>query len=688
MNNTSDHTINDSVTPQSFIPPSAAKNEHRRRMRPWQWVGAMLLSITAIAIWFVFSAKSVVISSAHPSAIISTNGLWHLTLADHRLMLPGNYQIDATLADHFTISRDIAVTDEQNQVFELKFKPLPGHIKLNVSPQVKYYVLVDEMPTNAKHNVLSDVVAGTRVLQITAPNYFPVTTSVDVIGKRQTQQLDITLQPAWAQVTLTSSPSGASVMFDDKDIGTTPLTHQFIEGKHQLKFSKTGFINTQRSIDVIAQQALNAPLVALVQQPTQFTIAGVPSGVHVSLGDNYLGKTPLNINVSPGLNQPLLLVKDGYKSSRQQVNLMAGHPFETQYKLSPLTTNVTFEVMPKHATIHINDVNKGQANQTLTLPTTRQVVTIKATGYVDHTRIILPSQSQQQLISVTLKTPRQSQFEQLKPQIVSHTGSPLKLFKPNAIFTMGASRREQGRRANETSRKIKLDRPFYLGLKEITNQEFKQFKLKHSSGHIKGNSLNGQRQPVVSLSWIDAVSFCNWLSDKEGLTAAYDINNGQVVKFNSQANGYRLPSEAEWAWAARYDRNQMKKYQWGKTLPPRQGAGNFADVTGAPILGEILTNYNDKFIATAPVASFAPNQLGLFDIDGNVAEWVHDYYHIKTTLGNRAEHNPSGPTKGNHHVIRGSSWAHGTRTQLRLSYRDYGVDGRNDVGFRIARNAQ
>jgi len=67
---------------------------------------------------------------------------------------------------------------------------------------------------------------------------------------------------------------------------------------------------------------------------------------------------------------------------------------------------------------------------------------------------------------------------------------------------------------------------------------------------------------------------------------------------------------------------------------------------------------------------------------------LHDYYQIQTDLSLNTNKDPMGPESGNYHVIRGASWGHGTRTELRLSFRDYGKDKRNDLGFRIARNAQ
>ena len=87
------------------------------------------------------------------------------------------------------------------------------------------------------------------------------------------------------------------------------------------------------------------------------------------------------------------------------------------------------------------------------------------------------------------------------------------------------------------------------------------------------------------------------------------------------------------------------------------------------------------------MGSFPPNALGFFDLGGNVAEWVHDVYAIPPADA-PLERTPSGPPRGELHVILGSSFLHGTVTELRLSYRDYGTKPRPDVGFRVARYAE
>lgn len=251
---------------------------------------------------------------------------------------------------------------------------------------------------------------------------------------------------------------------------------------------------------------------------------------------------------------------------------------------------------------------------------------------------------------------------------------------------MGASRREAGRQANEILREVILNKPFYLAESEVTNAQFRQYEPSHTSKVVSTYTLDNNSQPAVNLTWNEAALYCNWLSEQEGLPLFYTVVKDTVTGFNAESIGYRMPSEAEWGWAARTigPDGALLKFPWGNELPPPINQGNYADLAAAGILSRIINNYNDGFPGSAPVASFAANQHGIFDLGGNVAEWVHDYYG-SGGLSNNNNTNPLGPSDGTYHVVRGSSWAHGTVTDLRLSYRDYSDEARDDVGFRIAR---
>ena len=345
------------------------------------------------------------------------------------------------------------------------------------------------------------------------------------------------------------------------------------------------------------------------------------------------------------------------------------------------------KVEPSDANLFVNGKQWGPVPPKLQLHAVAHRLEFKKSGYRPQTVQITPRPGFPQELKIALKKEGGS-LSAPTAMITAKNGYELKLIRPGS-YSMGASRREQGRRSNETLRKIKLLRPFYMGTKEVTNKEFKAFLAGHNSGTFKQKSLNRDDQPVVQITWEQAALFCNWLSARDSLPPAYETKDEQIVVIKPMTIGYRLPTEAEWEYCARYAGKQTaRKYPWGNTFPPKDLSGNFADASAKGLLNTYLKAYNDGYPVSAAPAKFRANDLGLYDLGGNVAEWCHDYYSIYPYKANKVYIDPTGPDSGKHRVIKGSGWKDAAISALRLAYRDYNDSKRNDLGFRICRYAE
>jgi len=248
------------------------------------------------------------------------------------------------------------------------------------------------------------------------------------------------------------------------------------------------------------------------------------------------------------------------------------------------------------------------------------------------------------------------------PDLDSTTGMEF-VFIKGGCYEMGDSAGDGD--ANERPVHTVCINDFSIGKYDITNAQFRKFRPHHDSGKYEGLTLNGDMQPVVNVSWYDAVAFAKWLSEKTGHT-------------------YRLPTEAEWEFAARAGTKTSRF--WGNDSDEACKYANVADITAKKRWPRWTTfSCEDGYAVSAPVGSFKPNGYGLYDMLGNVWQWTEDVYD-SAAYTKLPKNDPVYEGSGEYRVMRGGGWSNGP-LGVRSSHR-VGLSpafGHHALGFRLVK---
>lgn len=233
---------------------------------------------------------------------------------------------------------------------------------------------------------------------------------------------------------------------------------------------------------------------------------------------------------------------------------------------------------------------------------------------------------------------------------------------------------------------------FYIAPHELTFHEYDLFCTATMSRIPNDNGWGRGTRPVIDITWYDAIEYCNWRSARDGLNPVYtvtkfDHNAGDSLKkkvvINSNADGYRLPYESEWEYVAS-NAYKNKIYSWGDLPPTDFESGNVADnsIMSRFPKWDLFPNYKDGFVFTAPVGSFNPNELQLYDLSGNVWEWcyqVPDKLTMFNKKGDRLEEDMQ--------IVRGGSWSSSPNDCLLSKRQVFKAHTQNyTIGFRIAKS--
>ncbi len=361
----------------------------------------------------------------------------------------------------------------------------------------------------------------------------------------------------------------------------------------------------------------------------------------VSIGDTSYGICPVTLTLEPGIyTVKFSWNKVPINGESKTIELDFGQ--SAQYKAGADIGLIHLEGLPEGAPLMVNDTPLAGKLEELALKAGNTVLKIADENY-------RPWSSEVAVVAGAIQKVKVNSGKMVVPLV----------FVQGGTFSMGSN---SGGSDEKPVHQVTIS-SFMIGKYEVTQEQYQRVIGTNPSNFTSGSDAG--KRPVEQISWYDAVAFCNRLSEMEGLEKVYVIN-GTNVSADFKRNGYRLPTEAEWEYAARGG-EKSKNFTYAGSNDVRQVAW-YDDNSGKQ---------------PRVVGTMTPNELGIYDMSGNVWEWCWDWY---GSYGSGQQTDPLGASSGSDRVIRGGSWDY-SAVALRSAYRScYSPDNRFDnIGFRVAR---
>lgn len=640
----------------------------------------LVVPLILIGIFSIYSYFSSFRVEVFPSDIkdyyIKTVGGYSLVIGDRVLVPFGKTQIVVGAFGYDSV-RQVVFKNTINRA--LIFALNPSKVPVEFEPT--------QLVTNARWMIEGVMVSPEKLAQLKLkPGHYGLSFLSDYhraddmnfevrLGKAL--RLKVPVMQKMVKYDINSDPTGASVYIGDSNLGTTPLSTTIASGLHLLRVEREGYVPIEDQIDSAEEQLLVSRNYQLKNELRSLAVSYSPK-----LGKIFVNGVPRQLASVLKINaigeSKIAYEARGYES---QEIIVDATDDSVAFQLQPNYGLLRLNSFPS-GKVYIDGVYHGLTPVRLKLLAKVHQVSIKADGYVPY---LLKTDIANKAIhryDAKLQTLKQFRFVNSQPEVINSLGISLKRFQPKPLM-IGAPRNERGQRANEQLRRVSSSRAIYFSKTEITERQYSTFvnRMKKNSRPLTVSEL-----PVTDVNWDDAAAFCNWLSEKENLSPFYIVEDDRIVGFDNTSLGYRLPSEAEWEYVARLaNKKSPTIFVWGSKYQVPESAGNLADRSSATLVKVYLGDYEDNYKNRAPVGSYPAEPSEIFDMSGNVSEWVHDFYSLAIPDPDKVYINYMGEPYGTGHVVKGSSYLSSSWTELRASYRETANEGRSDIGFRVVR---
>lgn len=579
--------------------------------------------------------------------------------SDAGFLLPiKKYKVKVELEKYLPIEQEIDGTQPAKlYTLNLKLQKNTGVLKIN-SNMKDLIVEIDGEVTDKQAQY--ELVAGSHSIRVTAANCSEYTTQVTIV-RGKTTSIKANLAKLTGEVILNVVPSDALVMIG---VANYENARKFELEPGSYKMQLSSDLYDSKTIDLVVEKGKTKRLnIRLVKNAGTLLLKRKPESATIRIDHKDYG-TADKIELRPGKYTLMAFVDSSYQQFIESIVITKNKTTNLKVDIKRRKGVFLFNSIPFNTRVRL--LQKGETKFEFNgtgiieeLPIGKYILKVESPGYKSIREEILIIEGKNYSLDLKLE---QGVDEILGTET---TTTPAFLKKiDGGYFSMGATDEQgNGTRMELPVRSVAVNM-FYIGTTEVTQALWNEVMGENPSRFKTEQADNSL--PVENISWLEAVKFCNKLSEKEGLTPAYKTENDSI-SCDFEANGYRLPTEAEWEYAARGN---------DTTAQFRFAGSNKVDE-----VAWIKSNSDKK---THPVAQKSPNKNGLYDMTGNVSEFCNDFY----DKYNPADLlNPKGPQTGKKISIRGGSW-NSTDGKARISARESNGTGarKSTTGLRLVRS--
>lgn len=498
-----------------------------------------------------------------------------------------------------------------------------------------------------------------------------ITREIELLPDERPEDLTLLLADRLLNVNIRSKPSNAAVLIGDVLVGYTPLEATLDSAYSGKDVSLLLDKYNPVSFEIRPNNGVFEGEFTLEHKTSEVVLKLDPiSGALIVNGEKIETESgEVKVKFYEFLDNTLSYSKFGYVP----IDLVTPYSEVTSLNLEPITSYVSVDSSVP-SIIKFDGFDQGETPVEFEAQIGVHTLSAERTGYITKTITFDVTEGEPSSFNFTMETLFDYRDRTSPPNYRNSIGQLLHKLKGTDMI-IGAPPSQKGQRANEVLQSVGFVRQFYLAESEVSLEDYALYD----------SNFKASKKPVSGISWLDAVKFCNWLSEKEGYDPFYVIK-GNSVSYDLSSIGYRLPTESEWEFAARLNGKRRETiFVWGDDYTISDVVGNIADATAEGTAAEILSNYNDGSKEPANVKSYSA-QSQFYDLSGNVSEFVSDHYVLEPPVAEKKiDHINLSPSS--QRVLKGSNYLSASWTELRASFRE-GIDinvGRSDVGFRIAR---